>query len=265
MTTTLDLPRDTTRRTTRPAPAPLSQACKLCGAPHPASAAATCEECLGPLEPVYDPDRPLPSATTIATRPQSLWRYREWLPFGVSPSSPSIADSLRSSNRPRSRSDSVSPGSGSRTTRCPIRRSPSRIVSSRARSTRPSGSVSTTWVVPRRATWRMPSPLRRRARVFRPGSSSRTISRWQGRRHGGLRTPARPRTGTYDDVNRLCSQVGRPFRLGSGQHQPARILRRRLQDHGVRDRRAARLADAERDRGANGRRIVAHQAGEGIP
>ncbi len=85
MTTTLDLPRDTTRRTTRPAPAPLSQACKLCGTPHPASAAATCEECLGPLEPVYDPDRPLPSATTIATRPQSLWRYREWLPFRGEP------------------------------------------------------------------------------------------------------------------------------------------------------------------------------------
>jgi len=85
MTTTLDLPRDTTRRTSRPSPAPLSQACKLCGTPHPASVAATCEECLGPLEPVYDPDRPLPSATTIATRPQSLWRYREWLPFRGEP------------------------------------------------------------------------------------------------------------------------------------------------------------------------------------
>jgi threonine synthase len=85
MTTTLDLPRDTTRHTARPSPAPLSQACKLCGASHPASAAATCEECLGPLEPVYDPDRPLPSATTIAARPQSLWRYREWLPFRGEP------------------------------------------------------------------------------------------------------------------------------------------------------------------------------------
>jgi threonine synthase len=85
MTTILDLPRHTTRRTAGPAPRPLPQACKLCGTPHSASAAATCEECLGPLEPVYDPDRSLPSAATISTRPQSLWRYREWLPFDGEP------------------------------------------------------------------------------------------------------------------------------------------------------------------------------------
>jgi threonine synthase len=60
-------------------------ACKLCGALHPPAAAATCEECLGPLEPVYDPTRSLPSAATIATRPASLWRYREWLPFEGEP------------------------------------------------------------------------------------------------------------------------------------------------------------------------------------
>jgi threonine synthase len=46
---------------------------------------AICEECLGPLEPVYDPDRPLPDAATIASRPGSLWRYREWLPFEGEP------------------------------------------------------------------------------------------------------------------------------------------------------------------------------------
>src|SRR5437867_3211863 len=85
MTTTLDLPREPTRPTTRPAPSPLPQACKLCGTAHPASAAATCEECLGPLEPVYDPARALPDAQTIAARPQSLWRYREWLPFRGEP------------------------------------------------------------------------------------------------------------------------------------------------------------------------------------
>ena len=64
---------------------PLPLACRLCGATHPPAAAAICEECLGPLEPVYDPDRPLPDAETIATRPQSLWRYREWLPFDGEP------------------------------------------------------------------------------------------------------------------------------------------------------------------------------------
>jgi threonine synthase len=64
---------------------PLPQACRLCGAAQPAAPTAICEECLGPLEPVYDPDRPLPDAATIAVRPGSLWRYREWLPFDGEP------------------------------------------------------------------------------------------------------------------------------------------------------------------------------------
>ena len=64
---------------------PLPLVCRLCGATHPPAAAAICEECLGPLEPAYDADRWLPDAATIAGRPQSLWRYREWLPFEGEP------------------------------------------------------------------------------------------------------------------------------------------------------------------------------------
>jgi threonine synthase len=64
---------------------PLPQACRLCGAQQPPAPVAICEECLGPLEPVYDPQRPLPDATTIAARRPSLWRYREWLPFEGEP------------------------------------------------------------------------------------------------------------------------------------------------------------------------------------
>jgi threonine synthase len=64
---------------------PLSLVCKLCGTAHPPAPVATCEECLGPLEPVYDPLRPLPDGDTIAARPHSLWRYREWLPFEGEP------------------------------------------------------------------------------------------------------------------------------------------------------------------------------------
>ncbi|MGH7534692.1 MAG: threonine synthase, partial [Gemmatimonadales bacterium] len=59
--------------------------CRLCGATHEAAAVAICEECLGPLEPVYDPLRPLPDAATLAARPASIWRYREWLPFDGEP------------------------------------------------------------------------------------------------------------------------------------------------------------------------------------
>ena len=46
---------------------------------------AICEQCLGPLDPVYDPARDLPDRATIAARAPSLWRYREWLPFDGEP------------------------------------------------------------------------------------------------------------------------------------------------------------------------------------
>jgi len=64
-----------------PALAALSLRCALCGQPHAAAPAHVCPNCLGPLEPDYDPDRPLPDRAEIAARPRSLWRYREWLPF----------------------------------------------------------------------------------------------------------------------------------------------------------------------------------------
>src|SRR3990170_12802 len=83
MTTALITEREQSlqEETLRPPP----QACRLWGASQAAAPAAICEECLGPLEPVYDPDRPLPDAATIAARPGSLWRYREWLPFEGEP------------------------------------------------------------------------------------------------------------------------------------------------------------------------------------
>src|SRR5690348_1350216 len=59
--------------------------CKSCGADHAAAPVAICEQCLGPLEPLYEPGRPLPDRYTIGLRAPSLWRYREWLPFDGAP------------------------------------------------------------------------------------------------------------------------------------------------------------------------------------
>jgi threonine synthase len=64
---------------------PVEQACRLCHAPAPAGPSSICEKCLGPLEPVYDPGRRLPSRAEIESRPHTLWRYREWLPFRGTP------------------------------------------------------------------------------------------------------------------------------------------------------------------------------------
>ncbi len=59
--------------------------CAHCGLTIDPAPRAVCSECLGPLEPVYQPSRPLPSRADIAARPPSLWRYREWLPFDGEP------------------------------------------------------------------------------------------------------------------------------------------------------------------------------------
>ncbi len=59
--------------------------CRNCGHTIDAAPQALCFECLGPLEPLYDENRALPDRATIASRPASLWRYREWLPFEGTP------------------------------------------------------------------------------------------------------------------------------------------------------------------------------------
>src|ERR671925_2072421 len=59
--------------------------CRSCGTEHAPAPIAICGQCLGPLDPVYDPERPLPDRDTIAGRSPSLWRYREWLPFDGEP------------------------------------------------------------------------------------------------------------------------------------------------------------------------------------
>jgi threonine synthase len=59
--------------------------CHACGVDYDAQALAICEDCIGPLDPVYDNERQLPDRVTIARRPPSLWRYREWLPLDGEP------------------------------------------------------------------------------------------------------------------------------------------------------------------------------------
>jgi threonine synthase len=63
----------------------LPQRCRICAAESEAAPIAICEQCLGPLEPLYPAVRLLPDRATIAARDPSLWRYREWLPFEGAP------------------------------------------------------------------------------------------------------------------------------------------------------------------------------------
>lgn len=66
-------------------PGPLPLFCDRCQAQYDAAPQALCPTCLGPVQPVYDPDRPLPNRATLSRRVRTLWRYAEWLPFAEAP------------------------------------------------------------------------------------------------------------------------------------------------------------------------------------
>ena len=61
--------------------------CSMCGTPFPAEALYVCDQCLGPLEATYDADgiRARVSRELIESRPPNLWRYREFLPIQGEP------------------------------------------------------------------------------------------------------------------------------------------------------------------------------------
>ncbi len=61
--------------------------CHLCGTGFEPTAAWVCDRCLGPLEVTYDyaAIAPLVSREAIEARPKSLWRYRELLPIEGEP------------------------------------------------------------------------------------------------------------------------------------------------------------------------------------
>lgn len=61
--------------------------CSLCSTPFAAEALYVCDQCLGPLEVVYDRDAQRRDVTRelIESRQPSLWRYRELLPIDGEP------------------------------------------------------------------------------------------------------------------------------------------------------------------------------------
>jgi threonine synthase len=59
--------------------------CHLCKARFPAEATYVCDKCLGPLEPTYDYGAIAVTRGEIERRPKNLWRYRELLPIAGEP------------------------------------------------------------------------------------------------------------------------------------------------------------------------------------
>ena len=59
--------------------------CHLCKAEFPAEALYVCNRCLGPLQPFYDYSAVRITREEIERRPKNLWRYRELLPITGQP------------------------------------------------------------------------------------------------------------------------------------------------------------------------------------
>ncbi len=59
--------------------------CHVCRTEFPAEALYVCDRCLGPLEPFYDYRAIHVTRAQIEARPQNLWRYRELLPIAGEP------------------------------------------------------------------------------------------------------------------------------------------------------------------------------------
>ena len=230
----------------------------------PAEALYVCEKCLGPLEPVYDYSAIKVTREEIERRPKNLWRYRELLPITGEPRTgfnsgftPLVrCDAARRTARPQRALHQRRLGQPSDARR-------TKIASCRLRPRAPSSSDSTCSRARRPAI--SPTASRRTPRgsaleccVFIPDNLE------AGKVLGSAiyRPTILAIAGNYDDVNRLCTQVGGQVRLGVRQHQPAVVLRRRRQDHGLRDRRAARMALSRARRLARRRRhaAAAHSA-----
>jgi threonine synthase len=76
-------PEPRARKLDQPRLRVLPLSCVICSAQYDPAPIAVCEQCLGPLEPVYP--RAVPARDTISQRDHSLWRYRELLPLDGPP------------------------------------------------------------------------------------------------------------------------------------------------------------------------------------
>jgi threonine synthase len=85
--------------------------CRECGREYPAQAIYTCEYCFGPLEVTYDYERvrQAMSPPAMAARSHNLWRYRELLPLEGEPT-----DGLNSGFTPLVRADNLARALGVR-------------------------------------------------------------------------------------------------------------------------------------------------------
>ena len=233
--------------------------CRVCGKLYPKSPINFCTDDFGPLEVAYDYDASAGRTSRrakIETRPRNMWRYRELLPLDGEPTvGPQVGGTPLDPRRPPRRRarrraavdqerrgqlpDAVVQGPRRRRWRC---RRPASSASGRSAAPAPATSPTASPPTP-------PAPGSR-AFIFVPADLERAkilgtarLRREGDRRHRHLRRGEPP-------LHADRAQV----RLGLREREPAAVLRRRLEDVRLRDRRGPRLAVPAARRLPDGRR-----------
>ena len=230
--------------------------CRECGREYDIAPIYTCEWCFGPLEVAYDYD-----AIAGVDQPRedrgraraSIWRYADLLPVERDP-----AVDLGTGFTPLVRADRLAAELGlgevwiKNDTRNPTNSFKDRVVVGRAGKAlefgfKTAACASTGNLANSVAAHAARAGLR--SYVFIPSNLE------QGKIvttavYGGNVVAI---DGNYDDVNRLCAELAGDLPVGVRERQRAPVLRRGLEDARVRDRRAARLADARPRRRARSR------------
>jgi threonine synthase len=188
--------------------------CRACGAEYEAEARYVCTRCFGPVEAAYDHSAlagdPAALKRRIQAGPRSLWRYADLLPVDAAP--PASADSLPPGGTPLVRADRLAARLGlgevwiKNDTANPTHSFKDRVVAIGAARARELGfdtlACASTGnlanaVAARAAAWGLPSY------VFIPAD----LEEQKVLGNAAYGTTLVKVRGTYDDVNRLCTEL----------------------------------------------------------
>ena len=241
--------------------------CKGCGADYPLDARFACDQCFGPLEAAYDDEAIARSVTReqIVAGPSTLWRYAALPARRAAGARPPVGDS------PLIAADRLAEELGLRCklyikteTSNPTHSFKDRVVAVAAAKAVELGFEALGCASTGNLAGATRPPERRSA--CRPTSSFPTT--WSGRRSWPPRPTAQRSfevNGTYDDVNRLCSELAydRPWAFVNVNLRP--YYAEGSKTVALRDGGAARLAGARPRRGADRLGLAVHQDPARVP
>ena len=244
--------------------------CRNCTATYPLGAQHACFECFGPLEVDYDPDLlARVSRADIEAGPHSLWRYAGLLPVGQDAATrvesntgmtpliraDRLADELGFTAPVWIKDDSANPTHSFKDRVVSVAITAARELGFTRIACASTGNLGNS-VAAHAARIGMPSIVFVPADLEAPKIVQSAI-------YGGTLVGIE---GSYDDVNRLCSQLSEEDEFGSRlrQREHPAVLRRGVQDARLRGGGAARLAPARRSTSRRWRPGHAHEDQQGL-